>query len=120
MRVGFDFWNCINQHPSVFREMAEAFQLAGHEVYIISAYGDRQLASNSENGYVDLIRTYGVPHTEIIPVYFGKDDKSIPELKWKEIKRLGITVFFDDRPSTIEFLHQQGVAAFLVPKPIKS
>lgn len=121
MKVGFDFWGCINQHPEQFREMGRAFIAAGHEVYIVSAYGDRQLEKyqNDEAGYVELIKSFEVPCTDIVPVYFGRNDKDIPELKLERVEGLGITLFFDDRPSTIELLHKHGIAAFLVPKPIK-
>lgn len=101
--------------------MARAFLDAGRKVYIVSAYGDRQLEKyeNDEAGYVELIKSFEVPCTDIIPVYFGRNDKDIPELKLERIEGLGITLFFDDRPSTIELLHAKGIVAFLVPKPIK-
>ena len=76
--------------------------------------------ANTHEGYIETIKGFKVPCTEIILCDFGDDDSLIPEMKLAECKRLMIDMFYDDRPSTIELLHQNSIAAFLVPKPIKS
>lgn len=122
MRVGIDFWNVISQHPAYFKELSKSLMWNENDVYIISAVGNRQLKkyANTHEGYIETIKGFKVPCTEIILCDFGDDDSLIPEMKLAECKRLMIDMFYDDRPSTIELLHQNSIAAFLVPKPIKS
>ena len=121
MKVGIDFWNCITQFPDEYREFARSLMYGGAEVYIISAYGNRQLAKydSDPEKYKASIESYAIPHSGIELVYFGDDDKKIPEMKYEVIMKLGISLMIDDRPSTIQYLHERGICALQMLKPIK-
>jgi hypothetical protein len=120
MKIGFDFWNVITQSPEYIREMANCFINRGHEVFIVSAVGDRSLKKYncSIEGYKDVISAFDIPNSGIHIVYFEKDE-DIPLLKLNKCKELGIQMFFDDRASTVKILHENGIISFLVQKPNK-
>jgi len=121
MKIGIDFYNVITQYPKQMRELARSFLVAGNEVYIISAYGDRQLKKydSSPKKYKEFIESYNVPCSGIKLVYFKDDDSLIPKMKYDVIKRLGIELMIDDRPETIKYLHERGICALQMLKPIK-
>jgi hypothetical protein len=119
MKIGLDFWNVITQFPDQMKHLAASW-FEGNEVYIISAVGDRAIKKygSTIEEYKKHIESFGVANVGVEVLYFEKDD-DIAQMKLEACKRLGIELFIDDRPGTVELLHRNGIVALLMPKPIK-
>ena len=119
MTLGLDYYNVITQFPDVCRELVKSQVLLGHKTFIISAVGDRRLKKvGGMEKYREEIDSFHIPSTETIIVFFDHEDE-IPTLKYKICKEKGIDLFIDDRPETVEYLHQNGLMALLLPKPVR-
>lgn len=119
MKIGLDYFNVISQFPEVLQHLAEDWMASGHEVYIVSAVGHRRLEkSGGLENYKQEIRDYNIPNVETVIVVFDNEEE-IPQRKLDVCKKHDINIFIDDRPETVKLLHENGIVALLMPKPIK-
>lgn len=121
MKIGLDYYNTITQFPEIFYELSWRFYGApmGHDLYIVSAVGHKRLAkSGGLEKYREEIDAYKIGNTETIIVVFD-DEKDIPQLKLDVCRKYKIDMFIDDRPETVKLLHENGIMALLMPKPMK-
>ena len=110
MKVGIDYWNTISHNAEVFRELAAALLLAGHEVYVVTAVGHRR-----KHTVLDEIAALRVPQTGVRMVVFDHP-REAPRLKHEVCQELGIALFFDDREDTCRYLRERGIVACHVLK----
>lgn len=121
MNIGFDFWNVITQFPREVKILTDFLSShAGVNIYIISAIGDRSLKkyNSTIDEYKKHIESYNINAKEIIVVH-SNNDEDFAALKLRACQERLIDIFLDDRPSTIKLLHENGIMALQVLKPIK-
>lgn len=108
MNIGIDYWQVISHYPGYFRPLAQRALSNGDRVYIVSAVG-KDRAGTVRAKVVDL----KVPFTQCVELLFQHPSES-PALKLAECKRLGITVFYDDRDDVCRLLTKEGILAMRV------
>lgn len=108
--IGLDYWQVISHYTDYFKGFAEEMLEAGHEIHIVSAVGDKRFRTVSK----DIDKT-GVPYTKKHIVLFDNPAQS-PELKLEACKKIGITVFYDDRDDVCRLLNKNGIVAMRVTR----
>jgi hypothetical protein len=97
MKVGLDYWH-VSHHPEYFRELITGLVSHGHEVYVVSAVGEKRKGTvQAEVGNL----VAGV--TAVHEVVF-KHPRQSPEFKLAKCLKLGITLFYDDREDVCRLL----------------
>lgn len=110
MNIGFDYYHTLTDD----HRMIEMVKLLGyHNLYLISAYGDRQM---EKGNYLDTLKGFleenGITKyfNEIVPIYFEYPEQ-IAELKLEACQDWNIDMFFDDRLDVCEKLRANGILA---------
>ncbi|MBM4365530.1 MAG: hypothetical protein FJ102_04900 [Deltaproteobacteria bacterium] len=110
MHVGIDIDGTITRHPAFFAFLAGSLRAAGHRVTIVTYRHDR--ASAAED-----LAAMGVAYDALVS--WDPDIVPIPNFdRWKGdvCAHLGIELFFEDRPETINHL-PAGTVGLLVVAP---
>ena len=105
MRVGIDYWNTISHNVETFTDLARALLAAGHEVHIVTAVGHVRKKTVRAD-----IEALDIPHTDVHVVIFDHP-REAPTRKYAVCKAVGITLFFDDRMDTCEYLNERSIVA---------
>ncbi|MCW2528017.1 MAG: hypothetical protein JWM76_2877 [Pseudonocardiales bacterium] len=113
MKVGLDYWHVVSHHPGYFRELIAGLVAGGHEVYVVSAVGEKRKGT-VEAEVAKLVHGLTAVHEVVF-----KHSSESPELKLAKCLELGITVFYDDREDVCRLLTDHGILAMRVSRQDK-
>lgn len=115
MIVGFDFFHTINEFPEMMAGLSQFFKEQGHSVVVISAI-DRV---HDENKYFDKVAEFcekiGFQYDKIHVLLFTAPTE-IPELKLQVAKKVGVSLFFDDRNDVVQTMNTYGIKGIWVKR----
>ena len=110
MHIGIDIDGTITRHPAFFAFLARTLRESGHRVTIVT-YRHDPLGAAAD------LAAMGVPYDALVHWDSGATDP-VDFDRWKGdvCARLGIELFFEDRPETVNHL-PPGTVGLLVVAP---
>lgn len=105
IHLGIDYYGTIDQHPKVYKRLAENVLAGGGKVLIISAVKTSNIAVLRE-----ALRKSKVPYSELCVVAF-EDIAQIPRLKLAVCQANHVSMMIDDMVKVTELLNANGVVA---------
>lgn len=112
MKIGFDYWHVISDHPDYFRELATALLVGGHEVHVISAIGKGRAGTIAQE-----VADLSIVTTAVHECIFRHPRES-PAVKTAKALELGLDVFYDDRADVCQAMTATGkILAMQVTRP---
>lgn len=115
MKIGVDYWDTITRYPKVFRDLLTSLDVAGNEIYVITACR----ITTSKKSYTEKVKAFlereEIPYDHIIVVQF-RDWIEVPELKVEAAQTMEVSLFIDDRQDVCDTMQRRGIAALHVVK----
>jgi len=112
MIIAFDYYHTLTDDKRMLQLVKLCFR-QGHQIGLISAYGDRQGSQEVYQKRVEkFLRASDIYNLmNFIELVHFNDQKHIARLKLEACKKHKVEVFFDDRLDVCKMLTNEGIMA---------